>query len=302
MSVTVSDRNRRCEDVPRYGRRVQISPRYDGPPILRVDVHLADPSVPLLRQRRRLAGILGQLDESQWTSPSRCDAWSVRDVVCHLIGTDQYWAVSIAKGLAGEPTRYLASFDPVAVPEQMVDAMRTMTSAEVLARFNEGVDGLASVLDGVDDEKWSTVAEAPPGHVTLRSVALHALWDAWIHERDIVLPLGLDPVVEDDEVAACLVYAVALGPAFLASTGSTRTGTLAIDATDPDMSLVVTCGPTVVIGEGPAPDGTPRLSGDAVALVEGLSFRSPLEHGLAAEDEWLLGGLGDVFEVNASSI
>jgi uncharacterized protein (TIGR03083 family) len=301
MSVTVSDRNRRCEDVPRYGRRVQISPRYDGPPILRVDVPLADPSVPLLRQRRRVASVLGELDESQWTSRSRCDAWSVRDVVCHLIGTDQYWAVSIAKGLAGEPTRYLESFDPVSVPEQMVDAMRTMTSAEVLARFVEGVDGLASVLDGIDEEKWSMLAEAPPGHVALRSVALHALWDAWIHERDIVLPLGLDPVVEDDEVAACLVYAVGLGPAFLASTGSTRTGRLAVDATDPDLSFVVACGPTVVIGEGPAPDCTPRLSGRAVALVEGLSFRFPLEHGLAPEDEWLLGGLGDVFEVTGSN-
>ena len=88
----------------------------------------------------------------------------------------------------------------------MVDAMRAMTSAEVLAQFEEAVDGLANVLDGVDGDTWSTIAEAPPGHVALRSVALHALWDAWIHERDIVLPLGLDPVVEDDEVAACLLY------------------------------------------------------------------------------------------------
>ena len=259
---------------------------------------LADPSVALLRQRRRLAAVLGELDDTQWMTPSRCDAWSVRDVVCHLIGTDQYWAISIAQGLAGAPTRYLDSFDPVAVPAQMVDAMQAMTSDEVLARFVEAVDGLASVLDGVDDDKWSTIAEAPPGHVALRSVALHVLWDAWIHERDIVLPLDLDPVIEDDEVAGCLLYAAALGSRVPRSTGSTRTGTLVVEATDPDVSFVVECGPTVVIREGSAPDGTPRLTGDAVAMVEGLSFRASLDHDLGPDDEWMLGGLAEVFEVS----
>ena len=54
-----------------------------------------------------------------------------------------------------------------------------------------------------------------------------------------------------------------------------------------------------MIAEGPGPDDAPRLAGGAVALVEGLSFRGPLQHGLSADDEWLLGGLGDVFEVDA---
>jgi len=276
---------------------VQISPRYDGPPILRIDAAVGDPSIPMVRQRRRLADVLGTLDDGQWAAETRCDGWSVQDVVTHLITTNQFWTISTTSGLAGEPTRFLATFDPVQTPAQLVDGMRDMTPGDVLARYVETSDDLASAVEGLDDDAWSTIAEAPPGHVAIRSLALHALWDAWIHERDIVLPLGIEHVLEPDEVSGSLLYAAALGPAFYASTGSERRGTLGVVATDPDFSFVVESGPIVVVGSGPVPDDVACLTGDAVTLVEGLSFRGPLDHGLAEDDLWLLGGLAEVFDV-----
>jgi len=287
----------------RYGRVVQLTPRYDGPPVLVVDVPLDDPAIPLLRQRRRLHEVLAGLDEDQWAVPSRCAGWSAQDVVAHLIGTNQYWAISFRSGLAGEPTRYLASFDPAATPPQMVEPMRAMGPPQVLDLYAETVDALAAVVTDLDDDAWQLLAEAPPGHVAMRAVALHALWDAWIHERDIVLPLELDAAVELDEVQDCLLYAAAIGPALLASTGSSRVSTLEVVATNPEISFVVEAGPTVVIREGsgaPAPDG-PRLSGDAVTLIEGLTFRAPFDHGLAPEHVWLLGSLGEVFDIAVAS-
>jgi uncharacterized protein (TIGR03083 family) len=276
---------------------VQITPRYDGPQVLRMDLPAGDLSVPVLRQRRRLADILAGLNDDEWAAPSRCEQWSVQDVVAHLIGTNQFWAVSIAAGLAGKPTRFLASFDPVATPAQMVDGLRTMASSEVLAGYVETVDALAQLICGLDEAAWSKPAEAPPGHIAVCAVALHALWDGWVHERDIVLPLGLAPTVEPDELAGCLRYAAAIGPAFLASTGSVRRGRLTVMATDPEVSFVVDVGPTVVVYEASGPTVGPVLAGDAVALVEGLSFRGPLNHCLSEPDRWLLGGLGPVFDV-----
>jgi hypothetical protein len=183
----------------------------------------------------------------------------------------------------------------------MVGGMRTMSPPKVLGRYVETVDTMEQALAGVDgagNTGWDVLAEAPPGHVALRAVVLPALWDSWIHERDIALPLGLEPAVEDDEVAGCLLYAATLGPAFYASTGNTRTGRLTITATDPDVGFVVDSGPTVVARRATdAPVDGPCITGDAVALAEGLSFRAPLEHHLADEHVWLLGGLGDVFEV-----
>ncbi|MBF6554562.1 MAG: maleylpyruvate isomerase family mycothiol-dependent enzyme [Acidimicrobiales bacterium] len=276
---------------------MQLAPRYDGRPPLRVEVQLPDPSVPLLRQRRRLADILGGLEIEQWTAPSRCSGWSVQDVVAHLVGVNRFWALSVRSARAGTPTRLLVGFDPVVTPRLMVEPMHDLASAAVLDDFVASVDDLADALDGVDDGSWSLLAEAPPGHIALRAVALHALWDGWVHERDIVLPLGLTPVEQDDEVTASLLYVAVLGPALLAAVGVARSGILAVHAEDPTVRFVVDAGETVVAREpGPADADAPRLGGPAVKLVEGLSRRIPLRHDLSADSRWLVDGLADVFD------
>ena len=273
---------------------MQISPRYDGPPVL--DVEFAgDPAGPLVRQRRRLAEALRLLTDDQWAAPSRCEGWTVQDVVSHLIGTDGFWTLSFAAGLKGEPTRYLVGFDPVATPAQMVGGMRSLTPAEVLAQFVEKATNLEQVLMQVEGSQWGVLAEAPPGHIALRAATLHALWDGWVHERDILIPLGLAPAEEADELDLVLRYAVGLSPAFFCATGSHKTAGLSVTATDPAVSLLVEVGDSVRVHDGTAPDG-PHLAGRAVDLIEGLSHRREFAHGLSADDAWLLDGLRQVFD------
>jgi hypothetical protein len=143
---------------------------------------------------------------------------------------------------------------------------------------------------------WSVTGESPLGHVALRLVLLHALWDSWIHERDVLLPLGLAPVLEPDEVVACLAYAAALGPALLAAGGSVRRGTLAVDGSEPEAQIIVDVGSTVLLRLDTAA-GAARLTGRAVDLIEGLSFRAPLTADVADADRWLLSGLDAAFDV-----
>jgi uncharacterized protein (TIGR03083 family) len=281
-----------------------LTPRYDEPSFLVLDLPLdvpldlpvGDPGVPLLRQRRRLASLLGGLDDEQWAAASRCEAWTVQDVIAHLVTTNQFWAASIGAALRGQPTRFLATFDPVVTADQLVDAVRSQSSAEVLDRFVETNEAIADIVAGLDDEGWSTLGEAPPGHVPLRAVALHALWDSWVHERDIVLPLGLVPVEEPDEIIGCLGYGAALSPAFSVAGGSTREGAIEVDATDPDVRFVVEVGRSVVVRGADAPDGALRLTGSAVELLEALSFRRPLPCPVADQHRWLLAGLAEVFD------
>jgi len=277
---------------------VQLTPRYGGEPVIRMASLIDDPAIPLLRQRARLAARLTGLDDEQWAATSRCAGWSVQDVVAHLTTTNQFWALSVAAAVDGAPTRFLAEFDPVATPAQLVDAVRSWTPAETLDHFLASNDALAATIDGLDGESWSAAAEAPPGHVAIGVLALHALWDAWIHERDVAIPLGLPLVEEPDEIAGSLAYVAGLGPAFLALTGSTREATLELVTTDPQLHLVVELGPSVVLRRGaPAPGGEIiTLTGDAVELLEALSFRVPLTADLAADDRWVLGSLGQVFD------
>jgi uncharacterized protein (TIGR03083 family) len=284
---------------------VLLTPRYDGVPVLQIQGPTGDPSIPLLRQRRRLAEVLATLEPEQWSSPTRCERWSVQDVVTHLVGVNELWQLSIAGGRAGVPTRLFQSFDPVLTPRQLVDAVRGWTPAEALARFVETTDAIAESIAGLDEEGWSLIGESPLGHVGLHLVAVHALWDSWIHERDVLLPLGLRPVEEADEVLACLWYVASLGPALLATGGSTRLGTLGVDATNPRVQVVIEVGPhIVVITDTHRPD-VACLVGRAADLVEGLTFRTMLSTSLsvqvADDDQWLLTGLDAAFEVFSAS-
>jgi uncharacterized protein (TIGR03083 family) len=273
-----------------------LQPRYGGPPVLRIDGPADDQRGLLIRQRRRMEATLANLTEEQWNAPSRCDEWSAQDVLAHLVGTNRFWHGSIAAGLAGSPTKFLVAFDPAATPRRMVDTMRSLTPLATFEQFVDTNRALFDTVESLDDTGWSTMAEAPPGHVPIRLVANHALWDAWVHERDILLPLGITPAEEPDEVVSCLRYVAALGPCLGASPKSDRSGAVVIDSTEPYAHLVIEVGATVTVHCGAAPAGATHLRGRAVELVEMLSIRAPLGQTVDEESRWLLGGLAEVFD------
>lgn len=275
---------------------MQLTPRYDDPGFLRFELPLGDLAGLMTGQRRRLAALLGELDDAQWATASRCDGWSVQDVAAHLVSTNQFWAFSIGSALAGQPTRFLSSFDPVSSPMELVEAVRTQSAAAVLDQLVATGDALAAAVAGLDGAAWDTIGEAPPGHVPLRAVVLHALWDGWVHERDIALPLGLTPVVEAAEVAAILGYAAALGPAFGITRGAIREGAIKIDTVDPSVRVVVEVGASLLVRSGDAPDSALCLDGSGVELLEALSVRGPFPCPVPDEHRWLVAGLTEVFD------
>jgi uncharacterized protein (TIGR03083 family) len=275
---------------------MQLTPRYGDTPVLRFDPPVADPGVPLLRQRRRLVATLAGFDADRWSAPSRCAGWASRDVVSHLVTVNGFWAASIAAGRAGAPTRFLVGFDPVVTPAQMVAGVPDVPDGELLARLAATTEALAKSLDGLDTAGWAQVAEAPPGHLAISEVAVHALWDAWIHERDICLPLGIDVPAEADEVAAALRYAVSVGPALLAASGDDRTGAIRVRAEDPMMDVVVEVGHDVVVRDAaPGDDDLGEVRGYAVDLVESFSLRAgpPVA---PAGDRWMVDALATSFD------
>jgi len=275
---------------------MQLTPRYEGTPVLRFDPPVTDTAAPLLRQRRRLVATLATFDPDQWAAPSRCAGWACRDVVSHLVSVNAFWTASITAGRAGTPTRFLAGFDPVATPAQMVAGEPDVPDGERLARLTDTTESLAAALDGLDAAGWARLAEAPPGHEAISEVAAHALWDGWIHERDICRPLGIHVPAVADEVGVALRYAVSVGPALLAISGSDRTGAFRVRATQPDLDLVVEVGPDVVVRDASAgDDGLPEVEGDAVELVESFSLRSGPPD-VAAADRWMVDALAIAFD------
>lgn len=274
---------------------MKISPWYDTEPIVRLEGPPAAVVEPLVRQRRRFAGMLSTLSPEQWATPSRCEGWRVQDVAAHLASTDQYWNLSIASGAAGAPTRMLVGFDPKATPARLVDAVRGASPEDTLASFIQATEALCATLESLDDAGWTAPSESPLGHVSVSAAAHHALWDAWIHERDVLGPLGMTQEEEPDEILASLRYVAALSPAFALQSGP-RPGVLVLDVSEPTARIVVSIDDQVVVGEGDVPDDALVLTGEAVELLEALSVRVPLRQPVPADQAWLVTGLSEVFE------
>ena len=273
---------------------MRITPRYDGAAVINVDAVVRSPSMALVRQRARLAESLRGLTTGEWNMPSRCGGWTVQDVAEHLAGVNRFWSLSIQAGLRGEPTRLLASFDPVRVPAAMVEAARGASASATLDSFQATNAELETLVTPLTDEDWDKPAEAPPGHVAIRAVAVHALWDSWVHERDVLVPLSRQQAVEFDEVLLSLAYAAALGPGVRAAAGSTSTGSLGVIGHDPEIELTVEAGSEVTVHPGVAEDADATIEGDAVQLVEALSLRAP-RLPIAEKYGWLLAGVEEAF-------
>ena len=278
---------------------MQLTPDYGPEPLITLDGAPRDIALPAIRQRRRLAATLATLTDDQWAQPSRCAGWSNRDVVVHLDSTNSFWALAISEGLRGAPTQFLATFDPVASPAQMVSHAGDRTAKEVLASFSASASALADLWASLGDDGWSAIAEAPPGHVSVSTVTHHALWDSWVHERDILLPLGIAPAEEADEIAACLRYAAALGPALALNNGTALRGLLGVAVSHPHVVATVEVAARVHVrcqSDGDT-DADVTLTGGAVALLEALSIRTRLEQPIPEEHRWMFTGLAEVFDV-----
>jgi uncharacterized protein (TIGR03083 family) len=274
-----------------------LSPRYESPPIVSLAGTPGDQLGPAIRQRRRFEALLRELDEEQWKAASRCIGWTVHDVAAHLVGVNTFWTASLAAGLAGRPTRILGAFDPVATPELMVDQMRGLKRSEVLDQLTQTNDALVTAMTELDDDGWSMLAEAPPGHLPIRLMVQHALWDCWVHERDVAIPLGIVAPVKSDETWSCLTYSAALNVALALSAGHQIRGRLTVRSTDPDICCSLVVDETVTIEDCSEPTA-PCLEGEAVALIEALSLRAPFPASPPVEWERVIDGFAELFSAD----
>jgi len=184
----------------------------------------------------------------------------------------------------------------VASPADLVAGSQEIPSSEVLDRFAASTAALTDLLASLGEEDWSSIAEAPPGHLAVSAVAHHALWDSWVHERDILAPLGITPDEEPDEIAACLRYGAALAPAFAVTNGSAERGLLAVAVVDPETEFLVEIGEHIEVRRGRSPDADLELTGDALGVLEALSIRRPLDQAIDPGSAWMLVGLAAQFD------
>lgn len=184
---------------------------YDGVTI-DIESDLAFAVEPWVRHRRRFVDELAALDDGQWKSATRCTTWDARGVIGHLVVVDQFWLATLGAARRGDtPTRFIEGFDPSTGTDGLIAPLLDLAPQALLEQFVAGTDAFVSAIGEFDGDDWSAVGEAPFGHLPAHVIMGHAHWDSWLHERDILEPLGLEPPIERDELLGATVYTFVVG-------------------------------------------------------------------------------------------
>src|SRR5690242_2062789 len=114
-------------------------------------------------ERKALAADLGGLSDAQWSTPSLCAGWSVRDVLAHMTATARMTPPAFFAKLVG------AGFNFGKLTATDIAANRGASPAETLARFSAEVSS----------------RKHPPGP--------NDTWlgETLVHSEDIRRPLGI---------------------------------------------------------------------------------------------------------------
>jgi uncharacterized protein (TIGR03083 family) len=183
-------------------------------------------------ERADLADLLSTLTPGQWTAPTLCDRWRVRDVVAHLFSFEDL-------GTAGLIGRFLRG-------------------GLLPARVN--AVGVAAYADLSPDDLLALVKDhLQPRGLTAGFGCRIALTDAVIHHQDIRRPLGAPRTIPVERMLATLDFA-RTAPTIGAAR---RIRGLTLTATDLDWTTGT--GPAV---EGPAESLLMALAGRQATTAE----------------------------------
>lgn len=134
-------------------------------------------------ERHRLCDFLEGLDDADWSSPSLCSAWTVRQVVAHLTVTTRATVGFVAKATI----RARGSFDRMTADVARDRAAR-FTPAELIGQLRQSAES----------------SRRMPG-----SGPMDPLMDLLVHGQDIARPLARRHPVRIDVAVPVLTYVVA---------------------------------------------------------------------------------------------
>jgi uncharacterized protein (TIGR03084 family) len=159
-----------------------------------------DPVVTALaEQQAELSDLLAGRDDIDWKRPSRCEGWTVGDVVLHLTQTNEMAIASVE----GRIPEYLAAVgrDLGGAASSVDDGAARMVAKErdrpvtaLRDRWQSSVDGFLARLEDADfHERVMWVA----GELSIRTLVTTRLAETWIHTGDVAD--GLDAELQPTE-------------------------------------------------------------------------------------------------------
>ena len=153
-------------------------------------------------QRQRFVAVLQGFGPDDWAAPTRCADWSAHDVVRHLCDAN-----AIATGIDDRTLDVTAGFDPRITPRSWLTASADESPDATLGRLVATTEELLVLARARLAQSLRFDVRLPYGPMDWTVLVLHAFWDSWIHERDVLLARGTEHPTDDDAA----VYATAYG-------------------------------------------------------------------------------------------
>ncbi|MCW8382535.1 maleylpyruvate isomerase family mycothiol-dependent enzyme [Streptomyces justiciae] len=224
-------------------------------------------------QRRRFITSLRGFDASAWHTPTRCARWSVHDVVRHV--RDR--AVLHVARLGGRPDQFGV---PAAIHQPTTPVGRPAHSAGQTP--DETLRELILLVDE-EDRLLQRKARLDPSETRLGPLrrtlhwsvsSTHSFWDAWVHERDIALPLGLKLPYPIAELRLATMYGLLAAAAPAGWAGEYIRTTVQLEGSRDPSYEITHAGDNIKVITSPESDA--ELAGDAVAVLDSLAGRGPM--------------------------
>jgi uncharacterized protein (TIGR03083 family) len=136
----------------------------------------------------RLEEFLSTLSHEDWQRSSRCDQWTVADVVAHLTAMDQDCAARIGRALHGDASPQQA---PPIAGQAAADiahhaiAMRQHLGDDLLPTFIAAQSAFHETLATIGPEDWDKLCYHPQGNVSIGSIVDALIIERTIHGWDI---------------------------------------------------------------------------------------------------------------------
>ncbi|WP_430784109.1 maleylpyruvate isomerase family mycothiol-dependent enzyme [Actinoplanes sp. G11-F43] len=195
-------------------------------------------------ERRRMADLVETLDPGQLAAPSLCDAWTVKEVVGHLV------AAVAASNMAALGLLVRSGFN--------IHKANARLAVRTAAR---PAGELAALLREHAENPFRPPVVGYPGQLT----------DLLVHGQDIRRPLGIPDDLDPDRVRVSLDFLV--GGRAVGFTPKDRPAGLRFEATDMDWSwgagpLVSGTGEALMLALCGRPVTLPELSGDGIGELQ----------------------------------
>jgi len=159
-------------------------------------------------QRQRFVTVLRGFGPGDWAAPTRCAAWSAHDVVRHLCDCN-----ATAAGADDRALDLTAGFDPRSTPRGWLTASAGESPAATLGRFVTTTGELLALCRGRLARRQRFDVPLPCGPMDWTMLMLHAFWDSWLHERDVLLARGSQHPTDGDATVYATAYGVFIAAA-----------------------------------------------------------------------------------------